>query len=88
MLLVSGFGSAVLDLVRGAMEFGNDPPWTREGVRELVNLSLCRIRANSSMSEIDVANGADFWIRLMQVDQFAVVSTLLLNQKTCGFSEG
>jgi hypothetical protein len=32
MLLVSCFGGAVFDLVGGSMEFGNDPPWTREGV--------------------------------------------------------
>ncbi len=33
MLLVLCFGGAVLDLVGGSIEFGNDPPWTREGVR-------------------------------------------------------
>jgi hypothetical protein len=43
MLLVFGLGGTVLNLVRGAMEFGNDPPQTSKGVRKLVDLTACRV---------------------------------------------
>ena len=77
----------MLNLVGGAMEFGNDPPWAREGVSKLVNLTLCHIQANSPMSKDNVANRIDLRIGSTQVDKFAVVCTLLLNQQTSDFSE-
>jgi hypothetical protein len=88
VLLVSCFGGAVLDLVGGAMEFGNDLKWTREGVRLLVNLSSCRIRANSLTSKDNVTNKIDLGIRSTRVDKFAVVSKLFLNQQNSDFFEG
>jgi hypothetical protein len=47
MLLVFGLGGTVLNLVRGAMEFGNDPPRTGKGVCKLVDLTACRVGATA-----------------------------------------
>ncbi len=87
VLLVLGFGGAVLNLVGGAMEFGNNLPWAREGVSKHVDLALCRIRANSPTSKDNVADRIDLRIGSTRVEKFAVVSTLLLNQQTSNFSE-
>ncbi len=87
MRLVSGFGGAVFNLVGGAMEFSNDPPWAHEGVSKLVDLTSCRVQANSRTSEDNVADRINLRIGLTRVDKFAVLSTLLLNQQTSNFSE-
>jgi hypothetical protein len=47
MLFVFGLGGTVLNLVRGDMEFGNDPPWTGNEVRKLVDLTTCRVGATA-----------------------------------------
>jgi hypothetical protein len=87
VLLVSCYGGAVLDLVGGTMEFGNDSPWARGRVSKLVNLTLCCIQTNSLTRKDNVADRIDLRIGSTQVDEFAVVSTLLLNQQTSIFSE-
>jgi hypothetical protein len=43
LLFVFGLGGTVLNLIRDAMEFGNDPPRTGNGVRKLVDLTACRV---------------------------------------------
>jgi hypothetical protein len=65
----------------------NDPPWAREGVSKLVDLTSRHIRANSLTSKGNVTNRIDYRIGPTRVDQFAVVSTLLLNQQTSNFLE-
>ncbi len=47
VLLVMGFGGAMLNLVEFTMKFSHDPPRTCEGVRELVDLPAHCIGTNS-----------------------------------------
>ena len=87
MLLVFGLGGTVLILVRGAMEFGNDPPWTSKGVRKLVNLTACYVGANSLSRKNNVTNQIEFWIRPAQVDKFVMVSPFFFHQQACNVTE-
>ncbi len=82
MILFLGFSRTVLDLVWSTMEFGNNPPWTCEGVREFYNLASRSIGANGQSGKHNVAYRVDFRVRLAWMNELLVICTLFLDQKT------
>ena len=80
MLLVASLGCAVLNLVRRAMKFSHDPPQTCEGVCELVDLPVRRVRTDRLACKDNVSNGVNFGMGAMQINELLMKGMLLLDQ--------
>ena len=86
MLFVDGFVSAVTDLIAGAIEFGNDFPWSCMFDHYLSNSFSLFVRVDSALGEYFVTDLEEKRIWSLDVDVFAMYGSVFMDEDLEDFS--
>ncbi len=87
MLLVLLLCCHMLDFVGGIVQFGSDKPWTGEGIEKFINLPVPSVGSGCVTSKNGVADGIYLRVRSSCVDEFPMISPLLVDKEGSNFPE-
>ncbi len=78
----------MFNIIRRAFEDPSDAPWSSVGILEFVDAAFGSIQTDGTTSENHVANRVRVGVWPTQVDEFAVVGALFLDENTGNLAKG
>ena len=88
MLLILTLCQNMLNHIGSTVKLGSDKPRTREGICEFITLPSTGIRSSSLTSKHGIPDRVDLQAGVVGVDEFPVISPLLLDKEFSDFVKG